>query len=1414
VQLITGRGFAREKQPVPVLVARHIYTYTRTNTTTMSSQYPANYPQTDDGDGGGKDDSYSRLRWKGPQDVPEGASVPASPVAAPFDEPEGVAAAGGAGAAGGEARRTAPVKRASILKKPGAERSKTVKRASIDLSSVEPRSASSSEVAAARASPVGNPLSGSSHTSGSSSSPSGASAAAAAAAAAQSPKPRVKRRTIELGFLGKKSQSDSQISEASEGRTTMPTPPSVVGKEKRTISVGLPFRSRSSQNNSDANLKDSSEAETAASRRHQRNRSMGSVVSSGASTGGASRVASSSATGHGSTATTTIISRCCWRCKTCVCPQLPKPVTDWINQRLINTKAWQAFIILFTIVLLFGAQIQDLWCPPSSDVAFDVIFTCAFVFLIVDVILRSAADPTYFILNLCGRDLRSPHGEHSPNRVDALCGLRSIFQFGSFMFWCDLLSTLSLLWDISYINPFRSSMLEVTIGIDDLGIPESGTGLVNEASPIQITDALAIEVLIAIVRTLRVSRFIKTSAVVKISSKVNWYWLPDRVNPHFWFRKYCGKSNNEEDGGGGGGGGGGILSEMSDSAPMVDLGSFRRSSMSVEPSGRFARRSSFSSTGSGAYDEARAARAIVVNHFLLKFGVKNRRIREFEREYAATRIQRAWREYCEVTGKNRGQPTRNSAISKKSSKLESVKKTVMRKRSSTTTSAPVDAEAKKESQVGSAMRELTGQRVAVGIVIALVVTVLFTYSEINSTSFATMIVLHEQTQDVAFKNVSIDAARNSTVPELFSYTDANGDVSNYALGDGTKPHELRNREIMSITIADPQNMTTEGLFDIRQTRYDSALVELIDTIFILIIWFFGVTAFAGPVMVLVVTPIERMIRLLSMLMKDPLGFQGTSRYKKFVAEEDSYTKNTKWTKDLLKGMETSFLMSTILRIGSLMKVGFGAAGVEIIRNNLAKGESKDGLVLNTQGTTVQCIFLFCDIRQFTDATESLQEEVFVFTNKIASVIHSICNSCGGSANKNVGDAFLMSWLLDDEAADGTGAGRRQGPDVRNTRGPVRLTRSQIKADSALLAVVKICIALYYDKFFLEDMTDAKRGRLMKKIAKRMGPVVQMGFGLHCGKAVQGAIGTQRKLDATYVSDAVEFAEFLESSTKQYGVKMLMSDAFHDLLSPQAGRRCRKVDQILIVDDDMDPDDPDLVEIAEKVELYTYDMDIDELWKHRSRSLVNALQFGGLDATDHSMPDYHPNIAGTTVMRATMTTSQKSRRDIFGKRGAPSGAGATNADGPVVPQQSVRQSGRRRASLLRPRQGLTNVGGLIGGDGSGIGLQELDIDYGLNERGVPIKMPELTLPSGKTKYSLSSWNTEDMRIIRKKYSDGLFFQQFNAALRAYYSGDWKRARETFSVILERFEDGPSRYFLGQIESHNGIPPRKFLGYNVV
>ena len=203
-----------------------------------------------------------------------------------------------------------------------------------------------------------------------------------------------------------------------------------------------------------------------------------------------------------------------------------------------------------------------------------------------------------------------------------------------------------------------------------------------------------------------------------------------------------------------------------------------------------------------------------------------------------------------------------------------------------------------------------------------------------------------------------------------------------------------------------------------------------------------------------------MVRLLAMLMKDPLGYEKSPQYRKLKKEDDAAANTAAWPKDALKGMETNFLMNTILRIGSLMRVGFGSAGVDIISNNLERGRHKDVLFLNKQGSSVSCIFLFCDIRQFTDATECLQEEVFVFTNKIAAVVHSICHSYGGSANKNIGDAFLLSWLLDDAPPE-----KEEDEDPfssysnNNLNSGSGLYALDHQADKALLSVVKISMAM-------------------------------------------------------------------------------------------------------------------------------------------------------------------------------------------------------------------------------------------------------------------------------------------------------------------------------------------------------------------
>lgn len=284
-----------------------------------------------------------------------------------------------------------------------------------------------------------------------------------------------------------------------------------------------------------------------------------------------------------------------------------------------------------------------------------------------------------------------------------------------------------------------------------------------------------------------------------------------------------------------------------------------------------------------------------------------------------------------------------------------------------------------------------------------------------------------------------------------------------------------------------------------------------------------------------------------------------------------------------------------------------------------------------------------------------------------------------------------------------------------------------------------------------------------------------GFGLHAGRAVQGAIGSQRKIDATYVSEAVEQAEFLESSTKKYKLKVLMSDSFHRLLHPNNRRRCRKVDQILIREDDEDDEEEEDLLNGEIMELFTFDMDIDALWTEEN------------------------NTRKDTTLRGESDTASDggSKRNQMGKmpRARRMSARRVNKEGFSLSGDDISETGSGLFAAINGNQGnnSTNHGGVETESGGG---------------GGPSK---LVLPSGLALYTANVWTSEEMRKIRELYSDGLFFQKFMSGLQSFYSKDWDHARQCFAVILERFEDGPSRYFMNQIEKHDGKPPKDFLGY---
>jgi hypothetical protein len=50
----------------------------------------------------------------------------------------------------------------------------------------------------------------------------------------------------------------------------------------------------------------------------------------------------------------------------------------------------------------------------------------------------------------------------------------------------------------------------------------------------------------------------------------------------------------------------------------------------------------------------------------------------------------------------------------------------------------------------------------------------------------------------------------------------------------------------------------------------------------------------------------------------------------------------------------------------------------------------------------------------------------------------------------------------------------------------------------------------------------------------------MHFGIHIGWGIEGAIGSEYKIDASYLSPNVNIASRLNAVSKQYGVSMLFS----------------------------------------------------------------------------------------------------------------------------------------------------------------------------------------------------------------------------------------------------------------------------------
>ena len=502
------------------------------------------------------------------------------------------------------------------------------------------------------------------------------------------------------------------------------------------------------------------------------------------------------------------------------------------------------------------------------------------------------------------------------------------------------------------------------------------------------------------------------------------------------------------------------------------------------------------------------------------------------------------------------------------------------------------------------------------------------------------------------------------------------------------------------------------------------------------------------------------------------------------------------------GMETTILLTTITKIGALMRVGFGEAGAAIIARNLNDSEGGKGkLNLMGSGTMINSIFGFCDVRQFTDTTECLQEEVMLFVNRIAHILHNIVVQCSGAANKNIGDAFLLTWKIDD----------------------TKMSAEKIStiADQALLTFTKALIELSRYQEFICNFSVAATARLLKRFPDYN---VRIGSGLHVGWAIEGAIGSHRKIDASYLSPHVGNTEFLESSTKQYGVSLLMSEPFVNLLSPAAKKWVRKVDRIR------------KSELEEPFCLYTYDSDLTINWNDPYRKTKdpkarlklaakkaakfsqqqksqasaggprrpsNATQGSAAGAAVHTVG----SIASVGEGSDTDTTNKpgrKTSRDIIGGENTLTGSGSSVA----LNVGNRRTSNFGHGGLPVVAGALPQIPSLQEVDETDPEAAELDAQKSADKSK---ESPTITVPP----YTQQVW-TEDQDLVdlRHMITDPIR-TLWDKGIEAYIAGDWATAKEVFEETLRmtKGKDGPSKQLLGYIGEHGNVAPSNWKGYRM-
>lgn len=470
----------------------------------------------------------------------------------------------------------------------------------------------------------------------------------------------------------------------------------------------------------------------------------------------------------------------------------------------------------------------------------------------------------------------------------------------------------------------------------------------------------------------------------------------------------------------------------------------------------------------------------------------------------------------------------------------------------TTEGTAPDLALPKETRIGQKLLDLTTKRLIVLVLGLIVVFPLFDLTfymeEMKSWEYAVGMLEREKGSWGLERVVGmfIDYQERDGRPVVM--LEWNSQQLSLIWQSNTPLHDLRISEILYST-----SDHFISIIDIRSDTQFAAFLSIFKTILAAIVLMGGAMMLSRDATNLVIVPIEKIMLKVQRLAENPLTIMDKKPHDvyDYVEFKETY------------GLETAVIERTIVKIGALLALSFGAAGAQMITASIAHSSSPNFLI---EGRKIMAIFAFCDIRNFTDVTEALGEGVMVFVNEIAAILHHTLDQHLGAPNANIGDAFLLVWKL------------KQG-DYADLGQELKVTETDKIGNFADLTLVCVLKTIYQ----LQVDSRLAKYRENEAILKRLpGYSVTLGFALHIGWAIEGPIGTTLKIDASYLSPHINLTMRLQESTKLYGVPVLISGYLHSLFTPQTQRLCRHIDTIAFHSSEF------------IVKLFTIDLDLPQL----------------------------------------------------------------------------------------------------------------------------------------------------------------------------------------------------------------------------